>query len=85
MPQGAGTLIEVTIPVGSGWNVSVRYHVTAFYIFMFDVKLRPTVALTSPLPAYADTQPTVALCCIGCPHRHTAYGCPVFPSDVLSL
>ena len=30
--------------------------------------LRPTAALTNPLPAGAYTRPAVAPCCIGCPH-----------------
>ena len=47
--------------------------------------LRPTVALTNPLLAYAYTRPTVALCCIGFPRRRTAHGCPVSHWDVLSL
>ena len=33
MPQGAGTVIEVTIPVGAGRNVSVQYHLTDFHLF----------------------------------------------------
>ena len=33
MPQGAGTVIEVTIPVGAGRNVSVQCHITDFHLF----------------------------------------------------
>ena len=33
MPQGAGTEIEVTIPVGAGRNVSVQCHFTDFHLF----------------------------------------------------
>ena len=47
--------------------------------------LRPTVALTNPLPAYAYTGPTVAQCGIGFPRRRTADGCPVSHWDVLGL
>ena len=31
-------LIEVTIPVGAGQNVRVRYHLTSFHPFTFDLK-----------------------------------------------
>ena len=33
MPQGAGTVIEVTIPVGAGRNVTVQCHLTDFHLF----------------------------------------------------
>ena len=51
MPQGAGTVIEVTIPVGAGRNVSMQCHLTDFHLFtelpeQFNVVLSTVRALS---------------------------------------
>ena len=51
MPQGAGTVIEATIPVGAGQNVSVQCNLTGFislvnYLTQFNVVLSTVRALS---------------------------------------